>query len=170
MKTSLAVLLPCVAVLTGCIATTVPDSFRLTEESEAALRRTNWRVASVDVAGLTPSENSAIRATANERLRERTDPALEPVPVSVAVSVREREVDDRQWTVLPWVFTAFVFPGITDTAFDYTLALKTPSDAWNVSGTAEQAKANTGLSKIMPSTNGTQNPSCSLKDNTQSVS
>ena len=139
MKTSLAVLLPCVAVLTGCIATTVPDSFRLTEESEAALRRTNWRVASVDVAGLTPSENSAIRATANERLRERSDPALEPVPVSVVVSVREREVDDRQWTVLPWVFTAFVFPGITDTAFDYTLALKTPLDAWDVSGTAEQS-------------------------------
>ena len=58
--------------------------------------------------------------------------------MSVAVSVREREVDDRQWTALPWVFTAFVFPAIMETDFDYALALKTPSDAWNVSGTVER--------------------------------
>ena len=107
MKTRLIVLLPAVAVLTGCIATTVPDSFKLSKEFEAALRRTNWSVSSVKVSGLYPDENDAIRKSVNERLRECAGPALTNVPVSVSVSVRDRDLEDLKWTALPWVFTAF---------------------------------------------------------------
>ena len=103
MKASLLLSIPCVAVLTGCIATTVPDSFRLDEAAKQGLRRANWSVSNVNVSSLYPDENYAIRESVNERLRELSDPALESVPVSVSVSVEDRELEDLNWTILPWL-------------------------------------------------------------------